>query len=65
LKNVELNIRYEFSLLHLGVIIAPSFLNKDNKVLVIPITSFKPEKHDLNNINHFVLYKRYYRILRI
>ena len=58
------NIRYEFSLLHMGVIITPSFLNKDNKVLVIPITSFNPKKHNPDNINHFILYKKYYRSLK-
>ena len=64
IEKCGINIRYEFSLLHLGVIITPSFLNKDNKVLVIPITSFNPEKHDPDNINHFILYKRYYRTLK-
>ena len=58
------NIRYEFSLLHMGVIITPSFLNKDNKVLVIPITSFNPKKHNPDNINHFILYKKYYKSLK-
>ena len=59
-----INIRYEFSLLHMAVIITPSFLNKDNKVLIIPITSFNPKKHNPNNINHFILYKKYYRSLK-
>jgi len=65
LLNIKgVNIRYEFSLLHMGVIITPSFLNKDNKVLVIPITSFNPKKHNPDNINHFILYKKYYRSLK-
>jgi mRNA-degrading endonuclease toxin of MazEF toxin-antitoxin module len=59
-----INIRYEFSLLHMGVVITPSFLNRDNKILVIPITSFNPTKHNPDYINNFVLYKKYYRALK-
>ena len=59
-----INIRYEFSLLHMGVVITPSFLNRDNKVLVIPITSFNKNKHCIENINHFILYKKYYKNLK-
>jgi len=58
------NIRYEFSMLHMAVVITPSFLNKANKVLVIPITSFNPLKHKEGYINHFVMRKRYYKSLK-
>jgi len=62
-KNCGINIRYEFSFLHMGVVISPVFLNKDNKVLIIPITTFNPKKHNENYINNFVLYKKYYKNL--
>ena len=58
------NIRYEFSMLHMAVVITPSFLNKDNKVLVIPITSFNSLKHKEDYINHFVMKKKYYKSLK-
>jgi len=59
-----ININKEFSLLHMAVIISPSFLNKNGKVVVIPITSFNPEKHNAEYVNHFILYKKYYKNLQ-
>ncbi len=52
-----INFNKEFSLLHIAIVISPSFLNKKGKLLVIPITSFNPEKHSPDFLNHFVLYK--------
>lgn len=59
-----INFNKEFSLLHIAIVISPSFLNKKGKLLVIPITSFNPEKHSPNYLNHFVLYKKYYKNLK-
>jgi len=59
-----INIDKEFSLLHMAIIISPSFLNRKGKVLVIPITFFDPEKHSAEYMNHFILYKKYYKNLQ-
>ncbi len=58
-----INLDKEFSLLHMAIVISPSFLNK-NKVAVIPVTSFAVKKHSPEYLNNFVLYKKYYKNLR-
>ena len=64
LEKKGVNINKEFSLLHMAVIISPSFLNKNGKVVVIPLTSFNPEKHSEKYLNQVVLYNKYYKNLQ-
>ena len=59
-----INLNKEFSLLHMAIVISPSFLNKNGKLLVIPITSFNPQKHSSDYVNHFILNKKYYKSLK-
>ena len=63
MEKCGINIKNEFSLLHMAVVISPSFLNKKDKLLAIPITSFNSNKHNANYINNFILYKKYYKNL--
>ena len=59
-----ININKEFSLLHMAVVISPSFLNKNGKIAVIPLTSFNHKKHSEKYLNQVVLYKKYYKNLQ-